>query len=192
MFVTLWMKKVTLNASVYSRLQKERSLIKTKKVRYPVVRSEIRTYSFDGNSTRWSQDNVFLNRVPIKVIIGLMNSTNYNGSLKYYPYAYENFGVTRVRQRIDGEEYPYRALELTGNSKAEDLVGHDRFLTASGAYKHHRVPMLLPSDWEQATIVPCSCLIMLLGTRMILAIEILNSRGMSAMKLTSESMLVTT
>ena len=52
LFFTLWMKNVTLNASVYSRLQKERSLSKTKKVRYPVVRSEIRTYSFDGNSTR--------------------------------------------------------------------------------------------------------------------------------------------
>ena len=49
--VTLCMIKVTLNASVYSRLQKERTLSKTKKVRYPVVRSEIRTYSFDGNST---------------------------------------------------------------------------------------------------------------------------------------------
>ena len=31
-FVTLWMKKVTLNASVYTRLQKERSLSKAKKV----------------------------------------------------------------------------------------------------------------------------------------------------------------
>ena len=30
LFVTLWMKKVTLNASVYARLQKERSLSKTK------------------------------------------------------------------------------------------------------------------------------------------------------------------
>ena len=110
LFVALWMKKVTLNASVYSRLQKERSLGKTKKVRYAVVRSEIKTYSFDGNSTRWSQDNVFLNTVPVKVIIGLMNSTNYNGSLKHYPYAYEKIGVTRIRQQIDGEKYPYRAL----------------------------------------------------------------------------------
>ena len=92
--VTLWMKKVTLNASVYARLLKERTLSKTKKVQYPVVRSEIRTYSFDGNSTRWSQANVFLNKVHHKVIIGLMNSTNYNGSLKYYPYAHETFGVT--------------------------------------------------------------------------------------------------
>ncbi|CAH3014591.1 unnamed protein product, partial [Porites evermanni] len=137
--VTLWMKKVTLNASVYARLLKERTLSKTKKVQYPVVRSEIRTYSFDGNSTRWSQANVFLNKVHHKVIIGLMNSTNYNGSLKYYPYAHETFGW------IDGEEYPYRSLELTGDSSAEDLLGYDRFLTASGAYKRHR----LPGDWGQ-------------------------------------------
>ncbi|CAH3017178.1 unnamed protein product [Porites evermanni] len=146
LYVTLWMKKVTQNASVYARLQKERSLRKTKKVKYPVVRSEIRTYSFDGNSTRWKQDNLFVRRVPGKVMIGLLNSNNYNGTLNCYSYAYEKFGVTCVRQTIDGEEYLYRASELTGNSGAEDLVGYDRFLTASGAYKHHKPPMLLPSD----------------------------------------------
>ena len=149
-YVTLWMKKVTLNTSVYARLQKERSLSKTKKVKYPVVRSEIRTYFFDGNSARWEQDNLFVRRVPGKVVIGLLNSNNYNGTLNCYSYAYEKFGVTSVRQTIDGEEYPYRALELTGNSGAEDLVGYDRFLTASGAYKHHKPPMLLPSDWGQS------------------------------------------
>ena len=133
---------------MYTRLQKEGSLSKTKKVQYPVVGSEIRTYSFDGNSTRWEQDNVFVNRVPGKVIIGLVNSTNYNGSLQNYPFAYQKFGVTQVRQ-IDGEEYPYRSLELTGNTKAEDLVGHDRFLTASGAYKHHKIPTMRPGDWGQ-------------------------------------------
>ena len=143
------MTNVTLNASVYARLQKERSLSKTKKVKYPVVRSEIRTYSFDGNSTRWEQDNLFVRRVTGKVVIGLLNSNNYNGTLNCYSYAYETFGVTRVRQTIDGVEYPYRALELTGNSSAEDLVGYDRFLTALGVYKHHKPPMLLPSDWGQ-------------------------------------------
>ena len=143
------MKKVTLNASVYIRLQKERSLGKTKKVQYSVVRSEIRTYSFDGNSTRWEQDNVFVNRVSSKVIIGLIYSTSYNGSLQHYRFAYQKFGMTRVRQTIDGEEYPYRSLELTGNTKADELVGYDRLLTASGAYKHHKIPMMRPGDWGQ-------------------------------------------
>ena len=52
--VTLLMRKVTLNASVYVRLQKERQLGK-KIVRYPVVRSEIRTFSFDGRTTQWPE-----------------------------------------------------------------------------------------------------------------------------------------
>ena len=48
------MRKVTLNASVYVRLQKERQMLK-KIVHYPVVRSEIRTFSFDGRATQWEK-----------------------------------------------------------------------------------------------------------------------------------------
>ena len=147
-FVTLWMKKITLSDNVYNSLVKERSLAK-RNVIYPVVRSEIRTFSFDGRSLEWSQDNVFLNKVPIKVIIGLMNSTNYNGDLTKYPFAYEKFGVNRVEQRIDGEVYPYRAMQLSGNTKARDLVVYDQWLEATGAYTHHRPNMLLPGDCGQ-------------------------------------------
>ena len=128
---------------------------------------------------------MFLNKVPVKVIIGLMNSTNYNGSLKHYPYAYEKFGVTRVRQRIDGE-YPYRALELTGNSKAEDLVV--AFSQRLALTSTTGCPFCSQATGDKVTIVPCSCLTMLQGMLTILAIEILNSRGMSAMKLTSQPM----
>lgn len=67
--VTLHLLKVTLNAGVYSRLQKERQLGKNKTVKYPVVRSEIRTFSFDGRSTGFEQDNVFVGRVPDRVIV---------------------------------------------------------------------------------------------------------------------------
>ena len=45
--VTLLMIKVTLNARVYVRLQKERQMLNNI-VRYHVVRSEIHTFSFDG------------------------------------------------------------------------------------------------------------------------------------------------
>ena len=62
-----------------------------------------------------------------------MNSANYNGNLQHYPFAYQKFRVTRVRQTIDDEEYLYRSLELVGNTKAENLVGYDRFLTAYDA-----------------------------------------------------------
>ena len=83
--VTLLMRKVTLNASVYVRLQKERQMLK-KIVRYPVVRSEIRTFSFDG---RTHPPNVFMGRFPDRVMVGLLQSDAFNGDLKRYPHAFE-------------------------------------------------------------------------------------------------------
>ena len=74
------MRKVTLNASVYVRLQKERQLAK-QPVRYPVVRSEIRTFFFDGRSTQWEQDKVFVGRFLDRVIVGLLPSDAFNGNL---------------------------------------------------------------------------------------------------------------
>ena len=146
--VTLLMRKVTLNASVYVRLQEERQLGK-KIVRYPVVRSEICTFSFDGRTTQWEQDNVFVGRFPDRAMVGLLHSNAVNGDIGRNPYAFQKFGVTQVRQSLNGEEYPYRTLQLTGTEAYEDLLGYDRFLQAMGAYNENKIPMLLPSDWGQ-------------------------------------------
>ncbi|CAH3151162.1 unnamed protein product, partial [Porites evermanni] len=128
--VTLLMRKVTLNASVYIRLQKERQLGK-QIARYPVVRSEIRTFSFDGRTTQWEQDNVFVGRFPDRVMVGLLHSDAFNGNLQRYPFAFEKFGVTQIRQTLNGEEYPYRTLQLTGTEAYEDLLGGHGSLSTS-------------------------------------------------------------
>ena len=146
--VTLLMRKVTLNASVYVRLEKERQMLK-KVVRYPVVRCETRTFSFDGRSTQWEQDNVLIGQFLDRVMVGLLHSDAFNGDMRKYPYALQKFGVTQVRQTLNGEEYPYRTLELTGEEAYEDLLGYDRFLMAMDAYNEDKIPMLLPSDWRQ-------------------------------------------
>ena len=114
-----------------------------------MVRSEIRTFSFDGRTTHWEQDNVFVGRFPDRAVVGLLHSNAFNGDLERYPYAFQKFGVTQVRQSLNGEEYPYRTLQLTGTKAYEDLLGYDRFLQAMGAYNEHKIPMLLPSDWGQ-------------------------------------------
>ena len=146
--VTLLMRKVTLNASVYVRLQKQRQLGK-KIVRYPVVRSEIRTFSFDGRTTQWEQDNVFVGRFPDRAIVGLLHSNAFYGDLERNPYAFQKFRFTQVRQSLNGEEYPYRTLQLTGTEAYEDMLGYDRLVQAMGAYNENKIPMLLPSDWGQ-------------------------------------------
>ena len=113
--ITLHLCRLSLNPDVYSTLEGERKLRK-EVVKYPVVRDQIRTFTFNGATTVWMQDNLFLNRVPQRMIVGILDSTAFNGDKEKYPFAFQSKGVTTVRQFIEGEEYPYVTLELTGNT----------------------------------------------------------------------------
>ena len=70
-------------------------------------------FSFDGWTTLWEQDNVFVGRFHDRVMVGLQHSDAFNGDLERYPFAFQKFGVTQVRQKLNRVEYPYRTLELT-------------------------------------------------------------------------------
>ena len=110
--VTLILKKVTLNAKIYVDLQKRRTSGKTI-VHYPVVRGDIRTFSIPTGQTRWEQDNLFLGRIPDEVVLVFMHIDVYNGDLEKHTFAYKRHGIQRISQSINGEDYPYRPLELS-------------------------------------------------------------------------------
>ena len=136
--------RVGLNPSVRQNLLTQRL---TRNTMTPMVRSEIRSYTFAGDTTRFQQDKIFAGRIPDRVVVGLVESTAFNGSLQMYPFAFQKFGVTRIRQVISGEGYPSEALELNGTDSAKDLVGYFHLLQASGAVANSRELMITPEDW---------------------------------------------
>ena len=145
--VTLHLCRFSLNPSFYNALQAKRK-VKERWANYPVVRSEIRTFSFDGQTTKFTEDNVFAGQV----IVGLLDSRGFNGDLEYYPFAFQKFGVIRLHQVIDGEEYQYTTLELNGLNGAngrKDLLGYHRFLEVSGWLLNHCPSLIQPSGWGQ-------------------------------------------
>ena len=144
--ITLHLCRLSLNPDVYSTLEGERKLRK-QVVKYPVVRNQIRTFIFNGATTVWTQDNLFLNRVPQRMIVGILDSTAFNGNKEKYPFAFQSKGVTSVRQFIEGEEYPCVTLELTGNSALNNRMGYYRFMEAAGAMPKHREFMVKPGEW---------------------------------------------
>ncbi|XP_068757607.1 uncharacterized protein F54H12.2-like [Montipora capricornis] len=116
--------RLTLNPTTYTALTKRRHN-KGMWGRYPTVYMDVRTFTFDGDSTMFKKTDLFQGRVPDRVM----------------------FGVTRIRQIIRGEEYPYETLELNQNDNKKDLWGYHRFLQASGALGKHQESMLKPGDW---------------------------------------------
>ena len=149
--VTLVIPKMTLNSSVFNRLQSERSLTK-KNITYPVVRTSIRTFSIPSGNTSWEQHNVFLNKMSDRTMLAMVHTDAYNGDFTRYPFAFERFGAISVRQTVNGEEYPYKTLELSNeanNKDSTDYLGYECFLQASGAYREKKIPMLQPGDWGE-------------------------------------------
>ena len=48
-----------------------------------------------------------LGKVPQRMIVGILDSTAFNGDKETYPFAFQKKRVSAVRQFIEREEYPY-------------------------------------------------------------------------------------
>ena len=144
--ITLHLCTLSLNPDVYQSLESQRKLQK-QVAKYPVVHDQIRMFTFNGATTTWEEDNLFLGKVPQRMIVGILDSTAFNGTNEKYPFSFQSKGVTSVQQHIGGEEYPYVSLEFAGNDVLKDLEGYRRFLDASGAVGKHRESMVQPGDW---------------------------------------------
>ena len=139
--------QLRLNSNMYKTLTLSRA--QTPYAEYPVVRGEIRTYTFQGTSDSWEENNIFQNRIPDRMVIGLLDAKAFNGDKNYYPYAFQKFGMETIKQIVRGEEYPYETLELNGTNDTSDPLGFFRFVLASGDRKKNQPTMLKYSDWGQ-------------------------------------------
>ena len=144
--ITFHLCRLSLNPDVYASLKGEGKLRK-QVVKYPVVRDQIRTFTFNGATTVWQQDNLFLGKVPQGMIVGILDSTAFNGTEEKYPFSFQSKEVTSVRQFIEGEEYPYVTLKFAGNNTLKDLEGYRRFFDAARSVSKHCEFMVKPDDW---------------------------------------------
>ena len=65
-------------------------------VAYPTVRSEIRTFNMQGNQQRYECNNLFQGRIPNRVIVGLVLSEAFNGTVASDPFCFQKFGVSNI------------------------------------------------------------------------------------------------
>ena len=138
--------QLRLNETFYRSLSAQRHNEK-QLATYPTVRSEIRTFSMQGNLTRFNIPNLFQNRIPDRLIVGLLDSRTFNGDVTRDPFCFQNFGLSSIRQIVRGEQYPYETLQLVHNSAARDNLGYFRFLQASGTWCKKKGNMVERGDW---------------------------------------------
>ena len=139
--ITLNLCQVTVAPSLYRQITAART---RSTARYPLHASKIRTFSMADGLTDFDQDQLFTNRVHVRVLVGLLHNSAFNVAYTRSPFAFEKFGLTLIRMTINGEEYPYKnALELVHND------GYRSLLETMASYQTGEAPIILPEMWGQ-------------------------------------------
>lgn len=126
-----------------------------RKVTYPTVRSEIRTFNHANENQLFECHNPFHNQLPNRVIVALLEQTAFSGDNRKYAFSYKTFNITSIKQLVRGKEYPYTTLELDHNNVSKDFRGHHRFLQATESLCKRKGNMVRADDWGEARTVHC-------------------------------------
>ena len=140
---------VKVRSDIYNEIAVAR-LKDNREVFYPTVRSEVRTYTLQNNHTTFAATDVFSGRVPDRVVVGLVYQDAFSGNYAHNPFNFPKFEVTSIKQIVEGEEYPYQALELNENNGQLDMAGYHRLLSANCS----AVPPRLALQSGSQTVVP--------------------------------------
>ena len=105
---SLFIRKIRLNPSVSLAHAKalERGTAK-----YPVKRVVVKTFSIPQGNLGAVQDNLFLSQTPNKLVIGLVNSTAFNGTSAENPFQFGQHGLSFISLYLDGKQVPSKPLQ---------------------------------------------------------------------------------
>ena len=109
--VTAILKVPMIKATEAMVLGHEEALLKGPAV-YPFERTEIKTYTIPVGELQAQIDNVFLSRLPKRLVIGLVPSAAFTGSFERNPFNFANFGLNYLCLVIDGVCFPSKPLTL--------------------------------------------------------------------------------
>jgi hypothetical protein len=111
---TLYVRRVKINPDV---VLAHAAVLEHTSAKYPIRRIETKVVTFTAGIRNVTFDNISTGALPSRVVLAMVESSAYNGDIKKNPFNFQHFNVSKVAFLVEGEEQPYKALEL-------DFSGH--------------------------------------------------------------------
>ena len=111
----LEMEKVEMNPDL---LMEHAEKLRKQNAIYPVRSGQIKSFSNPAGNTSSVKENLFVGKLPRRLVIANVLSEAYNGKPSLNPYDFQHFGLNYLCVYVDGERYPNKPLEpnfTTGN-----------------------------------------------------------------------------
>lgn len=123
---SLFVRKCKLNPSVVLGHGKA---LQTTTAKYPLKRVVTKVFSVPSGNMNVVQDNLFLNQLPKRLVIGAVTSKSFNGDYAESPFAFKHFNANSLTLYLDGQQVPFRTLKPDFEN---DLYARSYFTLFSG------------------------------------------------------------
>ena len=105
----LYVRKARINPEV---MLAHATVLEKNTAKYPIRRVETKVLTLSTGLKNFIQDNISTGALPNRVVIGLVDSDAYNGLISKNPYNFQHYNLNKIGLSIDGEDAPYKAIEL--------------------------------------------------------------------------------
>lgn len=101
--VTLFIKKVKVNSEI---MLAHAMVLEKHNVIYPINRTMLKYFSINSGSTDITRENVFMNQMPVRVIIALVRTSAFNGDLSLNSFEFNTFNLNYLALTIGNQTFP--------------------------------------------------------------------------------------
>lgn len=99
--------KITVKPEI---VQAQEQILKTVTAKYPFTRSRVHAYNIASGATFFRQDQLFQDERPDRVIVGIVDSSGYQGNYEKNPFNFQNAGLKNIDLTVDDQSMNGRLI----------------------------------------------------------------------------------
>jgi hypothetical protein len=133
----LMVQKVSVNATLkesYNRLMDE-----DEPSQYYLPTPAVNYYTIESGATQFMRDDLFLGRLPRKVVIMMVDTAAYHGNAEKNPFNFHHFKVSEIGLYKDGMPYPYPATKMDFDNHVYSEAYHNLMKANRTAYTNKAI-----------------------------------------------------
>src|SRR5277367_1800611 len=78
--------------------------------KYPICRTQVRSFNVNTGTTTTSIDNAIHGQLPRRVFVTIVPNSAFSGNIKQNPYNFKHYNLTYIAVYIDGTQFPAKAF----------------------------------------------------------------------------------
>ena len=116
--------------------------------KFPITRKECKCFAVSTGLRSFKKDNIFLGQLPKRIVIGMVASDAFSGTVTENPYNFQHFNINHLQMYVDGE--PVRNQPLRPDlASGKYLQCYETLFRGLNRLDGEKGSIIKRSDWDK-------------------------------------------